>query len=128
MPSFLSGTPDYCPGESAVESEAVLYRACDTIPPTPEDVTSHAHSKLPRKSKRANPEHCNSWGLSVWVSTEDVHHAMKLHDKWLPKKHIHKFEVANPDGRLAQTGTPPHHTFWPYDGVDLLSRLEPVQL
>lgn len=126
MSSFLSGTPDYCPGDSAVESEAVLYRACDTIPPTAEDVTSHAHSSLPRKANRANPKRCESWGLSVWVSPDDVDHAMKLHEKWLPKKHIHKFAVSAPDGRLAQTGTPPHHTFWPYDGVDLLSRLELV--
>jgi len=128
MPSFLSGTPDFCPGDLAVEIEAVLFRACDTAPPTPEDVTSHAHSKLARKFKRADPNSCNSWGLSVWVSTDDVHHAMKLHEKWLPRKYIHKFEVVISDGRLAQTGTPPHHTFWPYDGVDLLSRLELVRL
>lgn len=128
MPRFQQGTPNYCPGDSAAERDAVLFRACDTAPPTAEDVTSHAHSQLPRKNKRAKLEACNSWGLSVWVSTDDVHHAMTLHKKWLPKKHIHKFAVSKPDGKLAQTGSPPHHTFWPYDGVDLLSRLELVQL
>lgn len=128
MPSFPQGTPNYCPGDSAVESDAVLFRACDSIPPTSEDVTSHAHSQLPRKSSKAKPAECVSWGLSVWVSTDDVRHAMTLHEKWLPKKHIHKFVVTKPDGRLAQTGTLPHHTFWPYDGVDLLSRLVPAQI
>lgn len=128
MPKFPFGTPDYCPGDAAVESDVVLFRACDTDPPTAEDVTSHAHSQLARKNRKARRDACISWGLSVWVSTNDVHHAMTLHGKWLLKKHIHKFAVSKPDGRLAQTGSPPHHTFWPYDGVDLLPRLELVQL
>ena len=45
-----------------------------------------------------------------------------LHHRWLPRKFIFKGQITPSDGRLAQTGAPPHHTFWAYDGVDLISR------
>lgn len=128
MSNFVAGTPAHCPGNAADEVDAVLFRACDTVPPTLEDVTSHAHSVLPRKNRKAKPEECRSWGLSCWHSLDDVRHDMKLFEEWLPKKHIHKFSVRKSDGRLEQTGRPTHHTYWPYAGVNLLSRMLLVQL
>lgn len=128
MSNFIAGTPDHCPGDSAVEIDAVLFRACDTVPPTVEDVTSHAHSTLPNKYKRARLEDCKSWGLSCWLSLDDVRHAMVLYERWLPKKHIHQFSVNKADGRLAQTGHQIHNTYWPYAGVNLLPRMLLVQV
>lgn len=117
MPQFRPGTPDYCPGDGAKETTAVLFRACDSDPPTAEDFTSHAHSTKPGKRQKADPKLCISWGLSVWVSEEDVKHALALH-RWLKRKRIFKGKIDPPDGQLAQTGTPPHHTFWPYMGLN----------
>jgi hypothetical protein len=127
MSNFVAGMPAYCPGDAADEIDAVLFRACDTIPPTVEDVTSHAHSTLPRKRKKAKIEECNSWGLSCWRSMDDVRKDMALFHKWLPKKHVHQFSVSKSDGRLEQTGRPTHHTYWPYTGVNLLPRMVLVQ-
>jgi hypothetical protein len=122
MSKFVAGMPDHCPGDDSVESDAILFRACDTAPPTVEDVTSHAHSKLLRKSSRAKPEECKSWGLSCWRSLDDVRHDMQLFS-WLSRKHIHQFSVDKSDGRLEQTGRPTHYTYWPYADVNLLPRM-----
>jgi hypothetical protein len=118
MPQFKAGTPPYCPEVHAIEWDGVFYRACDTLPPTVEDFTSHAHSEQPKKRRRAKPDQCLSWGLSGWVTQQDATHAREMFD-WLKRKFFVRFEVAKSDGRLAQTGTPPHHTLWPYEGVEL---------
>jgi hypothetical protein len=121
MPKFKPGTPSHCPGSEAFECETTIYRACDTNPPTEEDFISHSHSQQTRKKQRAVDSKCLSWGLSVWVSEEDARHARELHD-WLKRKFLVRCNVSQVDGQIAQTGHAPHHTFWPYDDVDLLNR------
>jgi hypothetical protein len=123
MPEFRAGTPAGCPGDAAKEFTGTIFRACATNPPTDEDFTSHAHSTKAWKRKKANPTDCSHWGLSVWVSAEDVRHACTLFS-WLRCKVIFRGQIRPVDGRLAQTGTIPHHTFWPYDKIDLISRFQ----
>jgi hypothetical protein len=126
MGVYTQPLPPCCPPAEAVEVNAKLLRACDSDPPTDEDFTSHVESALPRKKKRANPEKCNHWGLSVWISEEAAAHAQSLFE-WLKRKYLFSGELTPEDGKLAQTGKPDHHTFWPYSGVDLIGRFRLVR-
>lgn len=94
---------------------------------TPEDLTSHVESKLERKRRRADPSRCDHWGLSGWISEEDVKLDVQLFD-WLPRKYIVKLELVEGDGPVRQTGRPSHHTFWPSDrDVSMARAQKPVR-
>lgn len=123
MKTFKQGTPPGCPADNTPDASGTIFRACDTNPPSEEDLTSHAHSTLARKRRNVDPAKCTHWGLSVWITEQDVQHARELHD-WIQRKTICKLAVTPSDGKLAQTGASSHHTFWPYEGVDLASRFE----
>jgi hypothetical protein len=123
MESFVVGELANCPPGNAEAKDATFFRACDNDPPTEEDFTSHVQSRLPRKRKKAKPDICEHWGLSGWISHEDAVHAQQIFD-WLKSKYIFRANIQSSEGRVMQTGKPPHHTFWPCNGVDLLGRAE----
>lgn len=123
-PAFPAGCP-----KGGAEVEGDLYHGCESNPATPEDFTPHAMSSRPRKQAMAKTGGCIAWGLSVWVSEDDARHAQELFPLWAAKWHIFKGRVTAVDGQLAHTPTNQqsnHHTFWCYDGVDLLPRFVPA--
>ncbi len=125
MSEFPEWMPTGCP-EGASEAETTLYRACESNPPSEEDLTPHARSSTLRKKKQAASAGCIGYALSVWLSEKDAMHAQKLFPTLGAKWHIFKAEVTNEDGQLEATPSKPqpgHHSYWPYKGVDLKPRL-----
>ena len=127
MGDFPAWFPEGCPHD-AVETNAAIFRGCESNPATAEDFTPHARSAVRRKQRMAEGGSCLGFGLSVWVSEGDARHAQELFN-WAAKWHIFRGEVSPDDGQLAATGTrnpPAHHSFWVYDGIDLTGKFEPA--
>lgn len=127
MGDFPDWFPDGCPHD-AQEAETTLFHGCETNPPTGEDFTPHARSERPRKQAMARNGGCLAYGLSVWTSEEEAIHAQELFN-YAARWHIFSGDVTADDGLLAPTPTnnqPSHHTFWAYDGVDLMGKFEPA--
>ncbi|WP_336986466.1 hypothetical protein [Altererythrobacter aquiaggeris] len=125
MGDFPKWMPDGCPQDSE-EIECTLYRGCKDNPPSDEDLTPHALSSKPRKQKLAEGMGCIGFALSVWVTEADATHAQKLFPKLGAKWHIFAAKVSKTDGQLAATPSrsqPGHHSYWPYENVDLKGRL-----
>lgn len=121
MGEFPAWFPEGCP-QGASEVTAILFHGCETNPSTEEDFTPHARSQVPRKKERARRAGCMAYGLSMWTSEEDAHHAQELF-RYAARWHIFRGEVTPNDGRLAPTparNQSAHHTFWSYDGVNLM--------
>jgi hypothetical protein len=71
-----------------------------------------------------NRSDCLAWGLSVWLTEEDVKHALSVF-AFMRKWHIFRGEIKKSDGTMLHTesaGQPNHHTFWKKSSVDLTSR------
>lgn len=125
MPKFPEWMPKCCPGD-ALEADTTLFRACESSPPSDEDLTPHARSSVLRKQKQAANAGCMGYALSVWLSELDAVHAQGLFPQLGAKWHIYKARVTKDDGQLAATPSrqqPGHHSFWTYKGVDLKGRL-----
>ena len=124
---FQAGVPLHCPPADASSKATTLYRFCKESTAVGEDFTSHMNSRDKNKRDIANkrikrdPTDCKPSGLSVYTAEKDILYACKFLDfTW--GKYIFAVEVADDEGRLKQTGDYEHHTYWPLDSVDLLSR------
>ncbi|WCT73108.1 hypothetical protein PQ455_15985 [Sphingomonas naphthae] len=127
MGEFPEWFPNGCPHDAA-EVNTTLYHGCETDPASQEDFTPHARSDLPRKQAMARAGGCMAFGLSVWTSEADATHAQELF-RYAARWHIFRGDVTEDDGQLAPTPTanqPSHHTFWAYDGIDLMGKFVPA--
>lgn len=123
---FKANLPSHCPGADASEQEATLYRVCRENPPSVEDFTPHNESDVPQKLRKADPENCKGWGLSVWTSEEEMRHARDTVMPWMRRHYVFKSDVAPNDGRLSNPDDNGHHTYWPYERTDLRARAQHV--
>ena len=127
MGEFPDWIPNGCP-ENANEVTTAVYHGCNTNPATEEDFIPHARSAQPRKQAMARNGGCLAFGLSVWATDADARHAQELF-LYAARWHIFLGNVSPDDGRLAPTPTTnqsAHHTFWAYDGVDLMAKFAPA--
>lgn len=114
--------PAHCPGDAADERPAALFRACIDHPPSVEDYTPHNESTLPAKMRRADPENCIGWGLSVWVNEDELLHARQHVMPWMMRRYIFRSDVNVAEGRLSDRGASGHHTYWAYQQTDVRAR------
>lgn len=127
MGKFPNWFPSGCP-HNAKEVDTTLYHGCESNPATQEDFIPHARSARPRKQAMARNGGCMAFGLSVWATEADARHAQELFP-YAARWHIFRGDVKPEDGRIAPTPTasqPAHHTFWAYDGVDLMVKFLPA--
>jgi len=105
--NFPAHYPALCPPASALEASGEIYRFVVNDPPQPGDFLSyHLLGKKCDKGK-----HCEACGLSVLLSES----AVKQYRQMIPyfrKRRVAKGSVAPDWGKIAQTGSIPHHTWW----------------
>lgn len=101
-----------------------LFRGIRKPPVKAEDFLSQA--EIDRNN--CDDQECEAWGLSVWVSVEDVEHARKI-QRYTRKWHIASGKITPNDGVILKTPSrtqPNHHTFWAYQDVALWKRFSIV--
>ena|SRR5215469_10677319 len=105
---FPAHYPEFCPPASALEANGEIYRfVANNDPPQPCDFLSH--HLLGKKYDKG--KHCQACGLSVLLTES----AVRLYRQIIPsfrKQHVAKGNVAPEWGKIAQTGSIPHHTWW----------------
>ena len=121
---YRAELPAHCPGEEAFEQEASLFRVCRENPPCEEDFRPHNESNVPEKQRKADPDNCKAWGLSVWTSEDEIVHARTHVMPWMKRQYVFRSDVANDEGRLSVAGENGHHTYWPYEATDLRTRAQ----
>lgn len=119
---FLEVLPEGCPPSAAwtVEREQVVFRFVKTLPPALDDFASH-HARGIAKPTDCP---CRARGLSV-LATDDLTVVQKLKKlQFFKNKEICRVRLDAGAGKLQQTSEPPHHTWWPFDGFDILAHCE----
>jgi hypothetical protein len=105
--NFPAHYPALCPPASALEANGEIYRFVANDPPQPGDFLSyHLLGKKYDKGK-----HCEACGLSVLLTES----AVKQYRQMIPyfrKRHVAKGSVAPDWGKISQTASIPHHTWW----------------
>jgi hypothetical protein len=114
MPDFHPDRPKNpkCPPNEAQFASGRVWRGVRELPLSEDHFKSHAELKL----HNSNPEDCEHWGLSVWVSEDAVFHARKLF-KFMRRWYIAVGVVDANDGKILPTPNaqqPDHHTFWKF--------------
>jgi hypothetical protein len=74
--------PD-CPPKEANPINGSIWRGVKELPLGENDFLSYAELELPNSDK----QNCDHWGLSVWISEADVHHARGLH-RYMRRWHV----------------------------------------
>ena len=85
---YRAELPAHCPGEEAFEQEASLFRVCRENPPCEEDFRPHNESNVPEKQRKADPDNCKAWGLSVWTSEDEIVHARTHVMPWMKRQYV----------------------------------------
>ena len=114
--------PNGCPPAKADEISAAreVFRLVDGNPPTDSDFASQ-RALHPDKTFFGVNE-CQALGLSVHTELRDSKKALKLPTQ--RGRRICRVHLGPGAGRVQQTGTPSHHTWWPLAGYDILIRCE----
>lgn len=121
---YQAPLPPHCPGDEAFEQEATLFRVCRENPPSEEDFRPHNESEVPQKQRKADPANCAGWGLSVWISHDEIVHAREHIMPWMKRQFVFSSDVEEVEGRLSPAGENGHHTYWPYENTDLRERAQ----
>jgi len=120
---FPAHFPELCPPASALEANGEIYRFVANDPPRPGDFLSyHLLGRKYGKGKR-----CEACGLSVLLTESAVMLCIQL-NPYLRKRHVAKANVAPDWGKIAQTGSIPHHTWWFPEGKKPECVFEVVQI
>jgi len=117
LPSYHPNIPDGCPPTDARPMRGVIYRSLRGAKPEAIDFQSHAE----RNVSSVGPE-CQKWGLSVWLSEEDVKHARSVM-AFFRRKHIACGQVTPLHGVIKRTPSgnqPNHHTYWRDHTIDFV--------
>jgi hypothetical protein len=102
--------PPGCPPDSAASAQGVMYRAVRSFPVAEKEFLSDAE----RNRRKIDKVDCRNWGLSVWVSEEDVAFARDIMG-WTRERYIVALQLTGREGRLKRTPTnnqTEHYTFW----------------
>lgn len=116
--SYRETLPEGCPPAAAVEvtAERVVFRLVRANPPGEADFISRRAEK-PNAAFKV-PE-CQARGLSVFAIRGDCDRALKL--PGLQGRLICQVRLCPGAGRIQQTSTPSHHTWWPYADFAILA-------
>lgn len=101
---------EVCPPADAKTIDQKIYRGIKEQPIDESDFLSHVEGNLPKN----DPNNCDHWGLSVWLSAEEAHNARGLH-RFMRKWAIAEGHVTPADGVMLPTpriGHEEHCTFW----------------
>lgn len=117
--SYLEQLPENCPpSESEEVSEPrEVFRLVQTTPPTWDDFRSQ-RAERPNARFRHVTE-CQARGLSVHTERKDSEKALKLPS--LRGRLICRVKLNAGAGRILQTSTPSHHTWWPLHDFNILA-------
>ena len=116
-PAIAEALGDTCPPKEAQPANLTIYRGVRTPPVGPDDFLSHVEAQVDGN----NPNDCEHWGLSVWVSMEAVEHARRTY-RGIRRWYVAQGDVTEEDGVLLVTPSsrqPEHHTFWKVFGKDI---------
>ena len=120
--TYREPLPNGCPPAEAKEIRAAreVFRLVDSNPPTDSDFAS-PRALQPVKTFVGVTE-CRALGLSVHTELRDSKKALKLPTQ--RGRRVCRVRLGLGAGRIQQTGTPSHHTWWPLADYDILIRCE----
>ena len=118
--TYREHLPNGCPPPEAEEIAASrdVFRLVDSNPPTDDDFASLS-ALYPG---RAFSDKCRALGLSVHTELSDSKKTLKLPTQ--RGRQICRVRLGPGAGRIQQTYTPSHHTWWPFADYDILIRCE----
>ncbi|MDB4963378.1 MAG: hypothetical protein JWP01_3377 [Myxococcales bacterium] len=111
--------PHGCPPADAADVDAAVFYIVKENPCAAQDFKSQAERGL---AKDGDP--CCRCGISVWLDEEHARYKARQYQRL--GKLIARAQLTPPHGKLKQTFAPPHHTWWPSDGVERHSLFEVV--
>ena len=117
---FREPLPDGCPPTDAwvIQHELFVFRFVKYDPPNEIDFESHQARGVAKPTVCP----CRSRGLSVFATEDRKALLQKL--PFFKKKKFCRIRLEQGAGRLLQTSEPPHHTWWPFAGYDILANCE----
>lgn len=119
--SYLEPLPEGCPPleAAAIESPLAVFRLVKANPPTAQDFRSQRALK---PGARFSVSECQARGLSVFTEKRDCANLLKL--AHMRGGMIARVQLEAGAGRIQQTNTPSHHTWWPLAEFDILAHIE----
>ena len=116
--SYREDLPKGCPPLDAqdITAELTVIRLTKSLPPTGTDFISQRAEK-PDATFRV--DECQARGLSVFTENNDAINALKL--PALRGRHACKLKLKSGAGKIKQTSSPSHHTWWPLKDFDILA-------
>ena len=120
--TYREPLPNGCPPAEAEEIRAAweVFRLVRTNPPTETDFASQRALQPDKPFSRVTE--CQARGLSVHTDLRDSKKALKL--PTLRGRQICRVRLEPGAGRIQQTGTRSHHTWWPLADYDILTRCQ----
>ena len=117
--TYREPLPDGCPppGAEEIVEPNVIFRLVRNHPPSGRDFVSQ-RAIYPDRTFR-NVSECVARGLSVTPNPDDAVRRLRLPN--FRGARICRVSLDIGAGRIQQTGGPPHHTWWPLQGFDILA-------
>lgn len=121
--TYREQLPESCPPDAAEEiaTDRLLFRMVKTLPPTDEDFKSQ---RALRPNAKFDVSECLACGLSVDTERQGIEKTAKLPQ--FKKRRICAIRVGVGAGRLLQTFSSTHHTWWPLADFDILGNCEEI--
>ncbi|MHB1236601.1 MAG: hypothetical protein ACYCY7_03465 [Gallionella sp.] len=108
--SYLAVLSDPCPPHEARREELLAYRLVSNDPPIKDDFLptymEHPHREFPPKQL------CNTRGVSVFKNEHAAHKKKVRFPKGLGDKSIASGKIYEKDGKVMETGSSHHMTWW----------------
>ena len=117
---YRDSLPPGCPPDAAQEitKSMSVFRLVRRSPPTADDFLSQ-RTENPLRDFPGVSE-CRARGLSVFSNREDTTRILML--PTMRGRLVCRVKLSSGAGSIQQTGRRSHHTWWPLDGFDILSR------
>ena len=118
--SYREPLPDGCPPATAEEINEPrrVFRLVRTNPPTEQDFRSQRAEKPTHRFPGISE--CRARGLSVYARQQHGRRALKLPS--LRRRLLCSIQLSAGAGKIQQTGTRSHHTWWPLAEFNILVR------
>ncbi len=122
---YRENLPTGCPPIDAedVDNEIVVYRIVHDKPPSDADFESHS-AKFPEKTYA---DACKARGVSVFKNPSDIERLKLLSTNKNKPCLTCQIKLKAGAGKIKQTGTPSHHTWWPLKDFQILQCCEVVE-
>lgn len=108
--SYLAVLKDPCPPHAARRDELLAYRLVSNDPPTKNDFLP-TYMEYPHREFEPKVL-CNSRGVSVFKNEHAAHKKRIRFSKGLGDKSIASGKIYEQDGRVMETGSSHHMTWW----------------